>query len=271
MTVLDMLRTCKSKNKPVPGVTLLYGIGGELPIPEVLKVVPSVVLRVYYDSGPPIDWNSVTAYADGYRFCQWYFNAFVLPFPDRQDQRIRHQILNEPGVGLHTGDWWRGAMDCARDLGNYKLAVCCFSVGFPPLPTDTAIPYHEFWTLAETHRMLWQVQAQDHWLALHQYDLALGEWTNPWDIMRHKFVYSYFPSGCTPVLVFPEFGQEKGAFLAMSDWIRKLGNANRLLAQDKYVRSAMIWEMYHTASWEGDDYLAQPAALPTFQAFTLVA
>lgn len=261
MSILDIYWRAKQRGKSIPAVLLL---GPQNPsIAAYRNVCPHVVYRRWYDQHPPVghDYNA------GYTYCHWYLTSFVLASPDAKAAHF-HQIVNEqeqldipPSIQGYC-DWWHGAIDAARDLGNYKLVLFCFSTGYPALPTDTHIPYHGFWQDPAVWSVLQYAADRGHVLGLHQYDLALGDWTNQWDIQRHKRIWLYLPRSLalSLKLLILEDGQEKLAFIDSTSFKQKIINSNRARSSDAQVIGSCLWTYKHTQGWEGDDWQPQETA-----------
>lgn len=201
---------------PIPGVLICsLGWGGE-PTPEsaIACGIKEVIWRDYVGGSQWGDWQDEKgSYTEGYT------HVLNMRLPTGSLASTYIQIINEPtAVGPGTITFWQGAMDAAKKRG-IKLAVGCFSVGFPQM---------DFWPTF--YDVLRRVRDEGHRFMLHEYragkdDDAGPDFTtfaksvlDPWTGLRHQYIYAAFPDDLKKLpLVIGEF-MSKVATKIPIDW-----------------------------------------------------
>ena len=259
--ILNLLSDTAANRTPVPYITLC-AVHGNPPISvaEIKRRSPQTVVIVRLLDGNDYRWNAKTlTRADGLKYyndTKWRITA-----DHRKADAIQLWNINEPAIddGDGVANWWLGVLDGAEADG-IKVAVLCWSVGYPPLPKerDTAgnlKPGQGFWASAKTHELLRRVKAKKHFFLLHQY-LQQFDFDNTWDIRRNERIYANFPADLKDV---PLWIGEFGWSWLYNQPAKSADALDRLLTTMQvhygnvgYIKGTALWTLGDSGGWTRD-------------------
>lgn len=246
------LLTAWAQMGKLPGVTNVKTAGrGDHLLNQTIKQASNnktLILQRWYNEHDPLpgpDWSNSDLHMVGINYFNAYYDLYLKNDPDRQFADW-HQIINEPtAIGPGVPSFWMGAMQAAEAL-NCKLAVGCYSVGFPLLPS--AEDGNTFW--APMWDALRYAKAHGHVWMRHGYivpDIG-GNWTDPNYMLRHRLELTAQGLSDMPV-IYGEYGTANGAHMDDDTYLNGIKSAQAELQKDVNVLFVSLWTCGGGGGW----------------------